>query len=330
MPAADDWHIHLRNDDRTPASIRAVRTGGSARVLAMPNTKPAISTAEEALAYRAKLVELGADFDVQLTIKLTPDTTPDQVREAAAKSVRAAKQYPDGVTTNSENGVRDVRSLFPVYEAMQDADLVLCIHGEEPTSFVLDAELDFLSSLQLIHENFPRLRMVLEHITTRAAVEMVAGMPEHVAATITDHHLILTLGDVVGTRIRPHNFCMPVAKRPEDRAALNEIVKRGHPSFFSGTDSAPHAKVDKECDCGAAGIFNSGYHMQFLATHFEREGMLDRLEDFTSRFGADFYRVPRNREEITLVREPTPVPAIDDGIVPFNGGSTLDWQVVWN
>jgi len=327
LPIADDLHIHLRNDDRTRAAIDAVRHGGSGRVLAMPNTVPAISNGAEAEAYRTELIDQGADFEILTTIKLTGATTVEDIADAARHGVRAVKQYPMGVTTNSDDGVTDVRPLFPVYEAIQAHDLILSLHGEVPGTFVMDAEAAFLDSLRLIHANFPKLRIVLEHITTRAAVDLVASLDDRVAATITDHHLAITLDDVVGSRIRPHHFCMPVAKRPEDRTALVAIVKAGHPSFFSGTDSAPHKVADKENACGCAGIFNAPFHMQFLAHFFEEQHMLDRLEPFTSVFGAAFYRLPRNREEITLVREPFQVPDRFGPIVPFRAGTTLNWRL---
>lgn len=329
QPAADDLHVHLRNDARTATAIEAVTHGGSWRVLAMPNTLPAITNGVEAAAYEADLRRQGADFPVLTTIKLTPATRPEDIESATAHGVRAVKQYPLGMTTHSEDGVREVEPLFPLYELIQDRELVLSLHGELPGTFVMDAETAFLDSLKAIQRNFPRLRIVLEHVTTKAAVDLVRELPELVAATITDHHLALTLDDVVGTRVRPHHFCMPVAKRPNDRRALNEIVRSGHPSFFSGTDSAPHLLQDKESAQGCAGIFNAPYHMQFLATHFREHCMLHRLEDFTSRFGADFYRLPRNRREILLTPGKLKVPERFGPMVPFPSGRTLDFELTW-
>ena len=329
MPAADDLHIHLRNDERTETAVKAVRHGGAARVLVMPNTIPAIATGDDARRYEQYLKDQGADFEMLMTIKLTSQTTPDHIRDAAKQGVVAVKQYPMGVTTNSDDGVTDVSALYPVYEAIQENDMILSIHGEVPGVFVMDAEAAFLESLSAIHRDFPKLRIILEHITTKASVDLVKSMGPEVAATITDHHLAITLSDVVGSRIRPHHFCMPVAKRPEDRAALVEVVRSGHPSFFSGTDSAPHMVEDKESDCGCAGIFNSPYHMQFLATFFEEEGMLDRLENFCTRFGVDFYGLERSREEIHLVKREVKVPARFGPIVPFRAGYTLAYDVEW-
>lgn len=186
-----------------------------------------------------------------------------------------------------------------------------------------------MESLLEIHRNFPTLKIVLEHITTKAAVEMVCDLPANVAGTITDHHLLITLDDVVGSRIQPHHFCMPVAKRPGDRSALVEVVRSGHASFFSGTDSAPHMVADKESACGCAGIFNSPYHMQFLATFFQEQGMLNRLEAFTSQFGAEFYGLNRNSEEIILTPGKLKVPDRFGPMVPFRSGETLAFNLSW-
>ena len=329
MRAADDLHVHLRNDERTGPAVRAVRHGGVARVLAMPNTVPAICDGQQAEAYCEELVAAGADFEILTTIKLTATTTVAQIEDAARRGVVAVKQYPMGVTTNSDDGVTDVRALYPIYEAIQEHDLILSLHGEVPGVFVMDAEQAFLSSLEEIVRDFPRLRIILEHITTAAAVDLVRRLPERVAATITDHHLAITLDDVVGSRIRPHHFCMPVAKRPEDRSALVAVVREGHPRFFSGTDSAPHLPKDKESACGCAGIFNAPYHMQFLATFFEEQDMLQRLADFTSRFGADFYRLAPNQQEIVLVKKPFMVPDHYGPLVPFRAGTELAFEVNW-
>ena len=327
MPAADDLHIHLRRDGRSAAAIEAVRHGGSARVLAMPNTMPPVRNGKDATDYVFWLKSQGADFPILTTVKLTAETTAEDIEDAVSAGVTAVKQYPMGVTTNSADGVTDVRALYSIYDLMQSHDLVLSLHGEVPGVFVLDAETAFLKTLRDIHHQFPRLRIVLEHITSAAAVEVVSALPEQVAATITDHHLAITLDDVVGTRIQPHHFCMPVAKRPQDRAALVEIVRRGHSSFFSGTDSAPHLPKDKEAACGCAGIFNAPYHMQFLATWFQELEMLPRLTDFTSRFGQEFYRLDPTGEEIFLAKRSFRVPKNFGGMVPFQAGKVLHFAL---
>lgn len=331
LRAADDFHIHLRNDEeRTPAAIRAVTSGGVSRVMVMPNTDPAIATGEDAHLYKKYLRELGAPFTIHTTIKLTQATKPEDIEAAAMSGVLAGKQYPLGVTTNSQDGVSDVKAMYPVYQAMADHDMVLSLHGEVPDVFVMDAETAFLEKLIEIHRNFPHLRIVLEHITTSAAIDVVSEMSDKVAATITDHHLAITLHDIAGTELKPHLFCKPLAKRPEDRKALNEVVRSGHPRFFSGTDSAPHLRKDKECASGCAGVFNSAYHMQFLATHFAEQNMLNRLEDFTSKFGAEFYQLPLNETQILLKPKPWEVPKVIDGLVPFKAGETLRYSLSWS
>ena len=327
QPVADDLHVHLRNDDRSKTAIRATRAGGTGRVLVMPNTEPAVTNGLEAMVYKKWLQDRGADFPMLMTLKLTGSTTESDVTSAVQTGCVALKQYPMGVTTNSEDGVMDPRAMYPLYEVMQAHDLVLSLHGEVPGVFVLDAEAAFLGALKDINANFPKLRIVMEHITTAAAVDVVSQLGETVAATITDHHLDITLQDVVGTRIQPHHFCMPVAKRPEDKQALLAAVASGNPKFFSGTDSAPHKVADKESACGCAGIFNAAYHMQHLATLFEETEMLHRLEAFTSIHGAAFYRLERNTEELLLVKKPCLVEDRFGAMVPFKAGQTLAWSI---
>ncbi|MCB1044284.1 MAG: dihydroorotase [Acidobacteria bacterium] len=330
LRAADDWHVHLRDDVRTPAAIAAVRSGGTARLLAMPNTSPPVLSGDDAERYGNWLKAKGLHAYLWTTIKLTQATTPQSILEASSKGVIAAKLYPLGVTTNSEDGLSDPLLLAPVFEAMQSVDMVLSLHGEVPGVFVMDAEAEFLGILQRILDAFPKLRVVLEHVTTKAAVDFVCRFNnDRLAATITDHHLAITLDDVVGSRVRPHHFCMPVAKRPSDLRALREAVRSVNPRFFSGTDSAPHMIRDKLSDCGCAGVFNAPYHMQFLATLFENHEMIDCLEPFTSQFGREFYQVPPGRERIRLLRRPFVVPDRFDGIVPFMAGTTLNYQVEW-
>ncbi|MCB1049583.1 MAG: dihydroorotase [Acidobacteria bacterium] len=329
LQAASDFHVHLRDDERTAVAIRATRAGGTNRVLAMPNTSPPLLTGADCQRYLDFLRAQGADFEILPTVKIVEGSEPDRFREAAKQGVVAAKQYPSGVTTNSQDGVTSIRQLFPVYEALQAEDMVLSIHGERPAAFVLDAEAEFLDDLVLIHRNFPKLRIVLEHVSTEAAVTCVRSLGPQVVATITDHHLELTLQDVVGSRIQPHHFCMPVAKRPSDRRALVQAVTQRDAKFFSGTDSAPHLRSDKESACGCAGIFNAPTHMQFLATRFAQWGILDHLEAFTSGLGSQFYNRPPVEEKICLRREAWMVPEEWDGIVPFMAGKSLDFKLSW-
>ncbi len=330
MRAADDLHVHLRDDVRSSAAIQAIRLGGSSRVLAMPNTQPAILSGADAVKYRDWLHRQGLDVELLMTIKLTADTTPEIIIEAARLGAVAGKLYPLGVTTNSEDGLQDPMFLAPVFEAMQQVDMVLSLHGEVPGVFVMDAESAFLPHLDEINSCFPNLRVVLEHITTKDAVDFVKKSASScLAATITDHHLEITLSDVVGSRIRPHHFCMPVAKRPDDLKALIEVVRSGDPRFFSGSDSAPHLIHDKQSDCGCAGIFSSPYHMQVLASIFSRCDMMPRLEAFTSQHGANFYGLDVNSQQICLKPKSWKVPDRFGGIVPFMAGKMLDYELEW-
>ena len=335
----DDFHVHLRQGEmlRHVVVATAVSFG---RALVMPNTTPPIRTGADAVAYRERICAVAKEemgermwgFRPLMTIKLLASTTPEIVREAAKVGVVAGKLYPAGVTTHSDDGVqvdeRGIEMLRPVFEAMQDVDMVLCLHGEMPGVFCLDREGSFLGTLRAIAVAFPRLRIVLEHVTTAAAVAMVLLLPPTVAATVTAHHLVLTLDDVVGDRLRPHHFCKPIAKYESDRLALVAAVTSGSPKFFLGTDSAPHARETKECDGGCAGVYTAPVAMEVLAEVFEQQGALDRLEGFTSRFGARFYGLPLNEGYIELVKEPVDVPKeLPGGLVPFRAGTKLSWLI---
>jgi len=265
-----------------------------------------------------------------MTIKLTQATTARTIREARAFGVVAAKLYPEGVTTNSEDGVRDVGALDEVFSVISAEGMVLCVHAEAPGVFCLDREGAYLPRVQSIVEEYPDLRVVVEHVSTDDAVKFVMASGPNVAATITAHHLVLTLDDVVGGSLSPHNFCKPIAKRQEDRAALVRAAAYGNSKFFLGTDSAPHRQGDKECCSGCAGCFTAPIAMPLLAQVFEREaGMSTRLRDalerFTSVHGAKFYGLPLNEGTITLRREPTVVKR-EGSVVPFMAGKTLEWS----
>jgi dihydroorotase len=283
--------------------------------------------------YRAKIlqaaIELGFPyFDPLMTVKITPATTPEIVYGAKEVGAVGGKLYPDGVTTGSEGGVRDFEALYPVFAAMQSSDMVLELHGEHPGEdiFCLDREGEFLKIAGGIAQNFPKLKIVLEHLSTAEAVEFVR-QHDNVAATITPHHLLLTLDDVVGDKLRPHHFCKPIAKRPEDRCSLIEAAVSGQSQFFLGTDSAPWLVEFKECAEGCAGVFNTPVALPLLAELFDREGAIDRLEGFTSINGPDWYELPLSDERLELVRESWAVPADYLGIVPLWAGRELQWQV---
>lgn len=268
----DDFHVHLRQGAAVAAYTQDL-AAGFARALVMPNTLPPVATVEDLERYRSQIVEgLGANtphFQPLMSFKLAPRHDAQAVAALAIGGVKAGKLYPAGVTTNSEDGVRTIESIFPALEAMQEHDIVLCIHGEAPDAFCLDRETAFLSKLETIVTRFPSLRVVLEHLSTADAVRAVRDLPPRVAATITVHHLLLTLDDLIGGELRPHHFCKPVVKTPADRALLREVVLNGESKFFFGSDSAPHTREHKECDCGCAGLYTAPVSLPLLASFFE-------------------------------------------------------------
>lgn len=326
----DDFHVHFRQGDLL-SSVVPYTAQYFGRALAMPNTTPPILAGDKSEVY-ARVVELAAtaanrSFKALTSIKVVQSTRPEWILSASRSGVIAGKVYPVGVTTNAEDGVTDFSKLSAVFQAMMAVDMVACLHGEQPGEFCLDREKLFLPTVEWLVETFPRLRIVLEHVTTREAVELVRRLPDRVAATITAHHLCLTLNDVIGERLRPHNYCLPVAKRPGDRVALLEAVTSGNPKFFFGSDSAPHPIDRKECAEGAAGIFTAPLALPLLAQVFEQCGALDRLEDFVSVFGAGFYDLPLNDGQLTLIKKEMEIPERVAGIVPFMAGKTLGWSV---
>ncbi len=329
IPLADDLHVHLRQGELMRLVAPLLRGGGVGRCLVMPNLVPPVDTAARAVAYRDELRALAPDVDYQMTLYLTPGLTADEVRRAAEAGIAGVKFYPHGVTTHSASGIEDILGRTAVLEAMQAAGLVLQLHGEVPGHAdsdvcVLDAEERFLPTLRTLHARYPRLRIVLEHVTTARAVETVQALGATVAATITVHHLDLTVDDWAG---KNHNFCKPVAKYPADREALRAVVRAGHPRFFLGSDSAPHPREAKECASACAGVFTSPLLLPYLADSFERLGCLERLRAFACEFGRAFYRLPEQTESVRLARRPQTVPAAYGPVVPYRAGDTLAWSV---
>ncbi len=318
----DDFHVHFRRGEmlRTVAPHTAAQF---ARALVMPNTDPPILLAADALVYRDEIRQAtGPDFEPLMTIQITDSTTPEVVREARDSGVVAGKVYPRGVTTNSHNGVTDFQALDAVFGEMGRVGMVLSIHGQHPTAFILRREGAFLGTLRDLAARFPHLRIVLEHVSTQDAVRTVAELPANVAATITLHHLQLTLDDVLADGgLRPHNYCQPVAQAPEDRSALRQASVSGNPKFFFGSDSAPHPREHKESACGCAGVFTAPVILPALA---QSQGV---QEPFLSEFGARFYGLPLNAGTVTLVEEDWTVPEEIGGVVPFRAGETLHWKL---
>ena len=335
----DDWHLHLRDG----AMLRGVAPQSAAhfaRAIIMPNLVPPVVRGDDARAYRERILAAlpqGADFEPLMTLYLTETTDPDDVAAAAASGlVKAVKLYPAGATTNSESGVRDFAKVAPVLERMAEIGLPLCVHGE-----VTDAEVDIFDReavfiervLDPLRRRVPGLKLVMEHVTTSQGVDYVRSAAEGLAATITTHHLIINRNHILAGGIRPHYYCLPVAKRESHRLVLRQAATSGDRRFFLGTDSAPHADPTKESACGCAGIFNATNTMSCLAHVFEDESALDRLEAFTSLNGPNFYGLAPNAKPMTLVKgaEPVAYPArIETGAGPvtlFDCGFDLFWYV---
>ena len=334
----DDWHLHLRDGDAM-RDVLAHTARRFARAVVMPNLKPPVTTVDMALAYRERIISAlppGASFEPLMTLYLTDNTTPAEIARAKqSRMVHAVKYYPAGATTNSEFGVTNLEKCYAVFEAMEEHDLPLLVHGEVtfPEVDVFDREKIFIDRvLTPLLMRFARLRAVLEHITTREAVRFVTATPPRVAATITAHHLLLNRNALFSGGIRPHHHCLPILKREEHRLALLQAATSGNPKFFLGTDSAPHARHTKETVCGCAGIFTAHAGIELYAEAFATMGALDRLEAFASHHGPNFYGLPRNKEKITLVKEEWNVPAElefgADRLVPLRAGGTVGWKVL--
>lgn len=337
LQTPDDWHLHFRDGDMlletVPATARVFQ-----RAIVMPNLVPPVTTAEMAVAYRDRILAArpaGSRFQPLVTLYLTDKTSKTDIQQAIAAGVVAAKLYPAGATTNSSSGVAALDALYPVFEAMAEAGMLLLIHGEvtDHEIDIFDREKVFIDRyLQHIVARLPSLKVVFEHITTADAASFVAEASANVAATITPQHLLLNRNDMLVGGIRPHNYCLPVLKRRTHQEALRAAVASGSAKFFLGTDSAPHEKHRKESACGCAGCYSAHSAIELYAQVFDELGCLDKLEAFASHYGADFYGLPRNSGTITLVQQEWQVPAeiiLPNGhpIVPFFGGQTLKWKL---
>ncbi len=333
----DDWHLHLR-DDEAMASIVAFTAARCGRAIVMPNLRPPVVRVEQAMAYRQRILDaLGSatDFQPLMTLYLT-DATPVSEIEAAIENphIAGVKFYPAGATTNSDSGVTDLSHCADVLAAMEKGGLPLLVHGEvtDSTVDIFDREKVFIDgTLVGLLGKFPGLRVVLEHITTKDAVDFVREGPENLAATITAHHLLLNRNDMLGGGIRPQYYCLPILKRQRHQAALIEAATSGDPKFFLGTDSAPHPVSGKETVCGCAGVFSAHGTIELYAEAFEAAGAMDKLEGFASFHGPDFYGLERNKDTITLRREawqvPESYPLGPEGVRPFRAGETISWKL---
>lgn len=333
----DDWHLHLRDGAGVAAVVRHTAEV-FARAVVMPNLVPPVMTTAQAADYRDRVLDAlpsGSDFQPLMTIYLTDETSVDEVRRAAASDfVVGVKLYPAGATTHSDRGVTSIERVSAVLEAMEGSGTPLLVHGEvtDPEVDIFDRERVFIErTLAPLVDRWQGLKVVLEHVTTRDGVEFVQSSPPRVAATVTPQHLLLDRNDLLAGGIRPHHYCLPVLKGSEHRVAVVAAATGDNRRFFLGTDSAPHSRRRKETTCGAAGVFSAHGAIGLYAEAFEVAGALDRLEDFVSLRGADFYGLPRNTGTITLVRRPWAVPEQypfgDDVVVPLRAGGTIAWAI---
>ena len=332
----DDWHLHLRDGESLAAVVHHT-AAVFARAIVMPNLKPPVRTAAEAVAYHARiraLLPADSAFQPLMTLYLTGATEPGEIDRALQSGVvHAVKYYPAGATTNSEAGVRELGEAMAVLERMQELDVPLLVHGEvtDPGVDPFDREAVFIDTvLAPLVRRLPKLRIVFEHATTREAVSFVRDHA-HLAATLTPQHLLLSRAAMFDKGLRPHLYCLPILKRESHRRALLEAAVSGSPQFFLGTDSAPHSRAAKEAACGCAGVYSAHAALPLYAEAFDSVGRLDRLEGFASHHGADYYRLARNKDTVTLVREPWTVPDSypfgAGSLVPFRAGETLSFRV---
>jgi len=339
----DDWHLHLRDGEMLDAVV-ATSAKDFARAIIMPNLVPPVVTGEDAIAYRTRIESAveragyASKFTPLMTLYLTEKTDPHDVVDAATRQlITAVKLYPAGATTNSASGVTSIDKVMPVLEAMSENGIMLCVHGEVTDSEIdiFDREARFIETvLEPLRSRLPELKIVMEHVTTSDGIDYILQSDKHLAGTITPHHLMINRNHLLVGGIRPHYYCLPVAKRESHRLALVRAAVSGDSRFFLGTDSAPHVKSLKENACGCAGVFNAGNTMSCLATVFEEADALEHLEAFASTNGPDWYGLPRNSERITLERRDEPLavtpPVIvgDDVVVTFDPGRPVYWHVV--
>jgi dihydroorotase len=327
----DDWHVHLR-DGEMLGSVAPYTARQFARAIVMPNLDPPVTTVDAANAYRERIAAAaGPGFTPLMTCYLTDDSSPDELaRGHQSGAWIAAKLYPAGATTNSARGLTDIRNIYPALARMEKIGMVLCVHGEvtHPDVDVFDREAMFIERvLAKLVKDFPNLKIVFEHVTTQDAVDFV-NRSLRVAATITPHHLHINRNALFAGGLRPHAYCLPVAKREKHRLSVRKAATSGSPKFFLGTDSAPHARSAKESACGCAGIFNAPFALESYLAAFEEEDALGRFEAFASLNGPRFYGLPVNEETITLKRDEVDVPDEINGVVPFHAGETLRWRLI--
>lgn len=331
----DDWHLHLRDGEALVHTVPATAQH-FARALIMPNLKPALTTLPAIDDYRNRIIAAAPrhlSFTPYMTFYLNESVSPEDLQQASSLNyILGAKLYPAGATTNSEAGATSLKNLYPLFEVLQHNNLALQIHGEVTHSDIFERESLFIDEyLKPIIANFPRLRIILEHISTQAAVDFVRQAPSTVAATITPHHLLYNRNKLLSGGIKPHYYCLPILKHETDQKALQQAAGSGNPKFFAGTDSAPHAIDTKENACGCAGIYSAPFALALYAQVFDELNQLNQLNDFTSRFGAEFYQLAVNAETIELIKTPQVLPELlpfgSSQVVPIAAGETISWSV---
>ncbi len=321
----DDFHLHLRQGEALKAYAKASAVSFR-RAIIMPNTTPPVCSLPEVLAYKAQIEGAVKDFEALMTFKILPKSSPSHITTLKQGGVLAGKLYPAGTTTNAEDGVCSLEQIRDLLAAMEEMGMVLSVHGEDPQAPALEREKAYLKELDWVVTHFPRLKVVLEHLSSREGLDWVNRAGERVAATVTVHHLLYTLDDLLGGRLDPHLFCKPLIKTAEDRRALVEAVCSGNRKLFFGSDSAPHSLEGKVQ--GKAGVFSAPVALPLLAELFEKEGALGALENFISLHGAEFYGLALNKEEITLLREEEWVPRLIGNAQPLRAGEPLPWRVL--
>ncbi len=338
FPRPDDMHLHVR-DGAAMRSVVPMTARQFGRAIIMPNLRPPIVNVAQAAEYRARIlaaVPAGVAFEPLMTLYLTDRTSKEDIRAAKASGIiHGVKYYPAGATTNSDSGLTALENGFPIFEEMEKVGVPLLLHGEvtDPATDIFDREAIFVDThLQNLRRRYENLKMVVEHITTKEAAQFVMDAPAHVCATITPQHMLYNRNAIFKGGIRPHYYCLPILKREEDRAALIKAATSGSPKFFLGTDSAPHAKHNKENCCGHAGCFTAHAALELYAQVFDAANALDKFPDFAAKFGAHFYGLPVNAGTVTLNKEPF-VPSAqfemgDDTVVPLDAGETLAWKMI--
>lgn len=337
LKTPDDWHLHFRDGEILSETVNATARCFR-RAIVMPNLVPPITNAEMALRYKKRILSAceSSDFEPLMTIYLTDKTSKQDIEEAKKAGVVAGKLYPAGATTNSSKGISRIESLYPVFEQMVKNEMLLLVHGEvtSPEIDIFDREKAFIDEhLVKIVQDFPELKIVFEHITTKDSADFVQEGPKNLAATITPQHLLLNRNDLLVGGIRPHNYCLPILKRNIHQQALQKAATSGNKKFFLGTDSAPHEKAKKESSCGCAGCYSAPAAIELYAHIFDQLNALDKLEGFASFFGADFYGLPRNETSISLVKQNWDIPkeinfTKQNNIVPLMAGETLSWKLL--